>query len=515
MSKKEKKEVSKEEALSKDIASRETSAKDKKKSKDKPVKEVKQKKTRAEKKSVSLGFFVVSSVVLIVTVLVAAYIFFSDRIYGSYEERTLKTAVVKQGDIISGGLCREGYLKVTGEMRGRMSAAAEELDGRVIVVDASYRVKADTFGQIEGSYLVSENMIRIMMGTVKELYTKDTDHVRYVRQIIGNGMCVGAVIVTASTANIGNILTRSLTIRIVLFVFMFIVCVLFSGMVGSVATRGIKKITKRMETAKAGHLDDSMPVRGFTELRRLTVNYNDIIGKLMTIDSTRQEFVSNVSHELKTPITSMKVLADSLVSNEDADLPMYKEFMTDIVAEIDRESKIITDLLTLVKVENQNSKMNIEQVDINELIEVILKRVMPIADERGIEINYESFRDVIAEVDEVKLSLAFTNIIENAVKYNVDNGFVNVSLNADHKFFHVKVADSGVGIPEDEKDKVFERFYRVDKARSRDTGGTGLGLAITRNVITMHHGTIKLYSESGQGTTFTVKIPLKYSEEDI
>ena len=483
--------------------------------KEKPKKEVKQKKTRAERKSVSLGFFVVSSVVIIVTVLVATYIIFSDRIYGSYEKRTLKNSVVKQGDIISGELCSGGYLKVTGETRGRMSAASEELNGRVIVVDTSYKVKADTFGQIEGSYLVSENMIRIMTGAVKELYTEDEDHVRYVRQVTSDGVCVGAVIVTASTANIGNTLNRSLTIRIVLFVFMFIACVLFASMIGSVATRGIKKITKRMETAKAGHLDDSMPVRGFTELRRLTVNYNDIIGKLMTIDSTRQEFVSNVSHELKTPITSMKVLADSLVSNEEADLPMYKEFMTDIVAEIDRESKIITDLLTLVKVENQNAKMNIEQVDINGLIEVILKRVMPIADERGIEINYESFRDVVADADEVKLSLAFTNLIENAVKYNVDNGFVNVSLNADHKFFHVKVADSGVGIPEDEKDKVFERFYRVDKARSRDTGGTGLGLAITRNVITMHHGTIKLYSESGQGTTFTVKIPLKYSEDDI
>jgi signal transduction histidine kinase len=163
-----------------------------------------------------------------------------------------------------------------------------------------------------------------------------------------------------------------------------------------------------------------------------------------------------------------------------------------------------------VKTERQSAKLNIEETDINALIDVILKRVTPIANQRGIELIYESYREVSAEVDEVKLSLALANLIENAIKYNVDNGWVKVSLNADHKNFYIKVADGGVGIPDDCKDMVFERFYRVDKARSRDTGGTGLGLAIARNAILVHDGTIKLYSESGKGTTFTVKVPLKH-----
>ena len=125
--------------------------------------------------------------------------------------------------------------------------------------------------------------------------------------------------------------------------------------------------------------------------------------------------------------------------------------------------------------------------------------------------SYECYREVEADVDSVKLSLAISNLIENAVKYNVENGWIKCSLNTDHKFFYIKVADSGVGIPDDAKDKVFDRFYRVDKARSRDTGGTGLGLSITRSIINAHKGTIKLYSESGKGTTFTVKIPLEKS----
>ena len=271
-------------------------------------------------------------------------------------------------------------------------------------------------------------------------------------------------------------------------------------------------MNRHMEQAKEGGFDGQIPVQGFKEMRALTENYNDTMSKLSVLDSTRQEFVSNVSHELKTPITSMKVLAESLIQNEDADLQMYKEFMTDISEEIERESKIISDLLTLVKMDKKSAEMNIEEIDINNLLEIILKRVTPIANSRGIEITYESYREVKADADEVKLSLALTNIIENAVKYNVDNGWVKVTLNSDHKYFYVKVADSGVGIPDDCKEQVFERFYRVDKARSRDTGGTGLGLAITKNVILMHKGTIKLYSESGEGSTFTIKIPMKHME---
>ena len=206
----------------------------------------------------------------------------------------------------------------------------------------------------------------------------------------------------------------------------------------------------------------------------------------------------------------MKVLADSLLMQEDVPAEMYREFMTDIADEIDRENKIINDLLTLVRLDKQASDLNIETVNINELLELLLKRIRPIAEKRNIEIVFESMREVLAEIDEVKISLAFTNLIENAVKYNVDDGWVRVTLDADHKFFYVKVADSGVGIPKDCQDQVFERFYRVDKARSRETGGTGLGLAITRNAILMHKGAINLYSKPGEGTTFTVRIPLTY-----
>lgn len=206
----------------------------------------------------------------------------------------------------------------------------------------------------------------------------------------------------------------------------------------------------------------------------------------------------------------MKVLADSLVGQENVPVELYQEFMQDIAAEIDRESKIITDLLTLVKLDKKASNMNIELVNINELLDMILKRLHPIAAKRNIELILEGFRPVDAEIDETKLSLAISNLVENAIKYNKDEGWVRVSLNADHKYFYVTVTDSGLGIPEESIDHIFERFYRVDKSHSTEIEGTGLGLAITRSAIMMHHGAIRVKSQVGEGTTFSVRIPLTF-----
>ena len=155
-------------------------------------------------------------------------------------------------------------------------------------------------------------------------------------------------------------------------------------------------------------------------------------------------------------------------------------------------------LLTLVRMDKSaESQMNISQVHINHELEMILKRLRPIAKRSNVELILESIREVTADVDKVKLNLAVTNLVENAIKYNIDSGWVRVTLDADHKYFYVKVADSGIGIPE-------------DKARSREVGGTGLGLSITKNVIQMHHGVIDVESTPGEGTTFSMRIPLNY-----
>ena len=257
-------------------------------------------------------------------------------------------------------------------------------------------------------------------------------------------------------------------------------------------------------------MDGDLDIHDCTETENISNTFNIMLAKLRLIEESRQEFVANVSHELKTPLTSMKVLADSLLMQEGTPVELYQEFMQDIANEIDRENSVISDLLTLVKMDRKTTELNVVSTDINDFLEQILKRVRPIAEKADIEVVFESNRSVTAEIDSTKLSLAFTNLVENAIKYNRENGWVRVTLDADHKFFYVKVSDSGIGIPQESLDYIFERFYRVDKSHSREIGGTGLGLAITKSAIVAHRGAIKVQSTLDEGTTFTVRIPLRY-----
>ncbi len=389
---------------------------------------------------------------------------------------------------------------------------ASVLEGRIMILDKNFRIIKDTYGFDQNKYFISEDMIRMMRGDTLKSYETKKGYAEVMVPILEEGGkdCQGIVMAFISTEDIAM---TQLAIREksqTLYVIFAILAVSIAWGLSSLLTKPFKVFNEAIRHMADGHLDEKIPVEGYVEMQTMASVINDITAKIQAVEDSRQEFVSNVSHELKTPITSMKVLADSLLSQEGVPAELYREFLVDIAAEIERENKIINDLLALVKMDKKASALNITTVDINELLEMLLKRLRPLAAKRNIEIVFESFRPVSAEIDEVKFSLAFSNLVENAIKYNVDNGWIRVSLNADHKFFYVKIADSGVGIPEDCQDQIFERFYRVDKARSRETGGTGLGLSITRNAILMHKGAIKLYSKEGEGTTFTIRIPLNY-----
>ena len=289
-----------------------------------------------------------------------------------------------------------------------------------------------------------------------------------------------------------------------------IVAVILAFSAGFAMVRPFQRISRSIAAVTEGYDADYLHEHAYTETMLISDAFNKMLGRMKILDDSRNEFVSNVSHELKTPLTSMKVLADSLLIQEDVPAELYKEFMGDLSEEIERENKIINDLLSLVKMDKTANTLNIKSENMNVLIEKILKRLRPIAATRNIEVVFESFRPVTAEVDEVKLSLAISNLVENAIKYNKEAGWIHVSLNADHKNCYIEVADSGIGIPEEAVEHVFERFYRVDKSHSREIGGTGLGLSIARSAVVMHRGAIRVYSQAGAGTTFTVRIPLTY-----
>ena len=320
----------------------------------------------------------------------------------------------------------------------------------------------------------------------------------------------GVILVSASTDSIYAKLSefrRSSEI----WVSVIAICSLaFSILLSNWLVRPLKHMNQYIGDLAEGSLDGDLDIHDCTETENISNKFNIMLARLRLVEESRQEFVANVSHELKTPLTSMKVLADSLLMQGDAPVELYKEFMQDIANEIDRESSVISDLLTLVKMDRKSTELNVASTDINDFIEQILKRLRPIAEKANIELVFESNRSVTAEIDATKLSLAFSNLVENAIKYNRENGWVRVSLDADHKFFYVKVSDSGIGIPQESIDYIFERFYRVDKSHSREIGGTGLGLAITRSAVVAHRGAIKVQSTVDEGTTFIVRIPLRY-----
>ena len=328
---------------------------------------------------------------------------------------------------------------------------------------------------------------------------------------------IGAFIVSIPTIDI--IVARRNLSRAVLImeVVLILLITLVSLYASRLLVRPFGKVTAMMNSGGTDFLTDDISMPEYTETELLSEAYNQMRHRLQAQEESRQMFVSNVSHELKTPMTSMKVLSDSLIQQaEIGEVPneLYKEFMLDIGEEIDRENKIITDLLNLVRMDRNSPDIQIEETNINDLIGLILKRLRPIAAKRGIEIALESYKPIIAQVDQTKFTLAISNLVENGIKYNQENGWVHISLNTDNTYFFVKVQDSGIGIPEEDQGQIFERFYRVDKSHSREIGGTGLGLAITRQAVLMHHGAIRVYSREGEGTTFTVRIPLRYSEQD-
>ncbi|MCI5612827.1 MAG: cell wall metabolism sensor histidine kinase WalK [Agathobacter sp.] len=439
----------------------------------------------------------------------------------SYEARALQirqSEVLSQAKILSNQIATKDMEQIEADtaLLSQIDSLTSLYDGRVMLVNNALRIVLDTYNLDDGKTMISEEVIKSASGETKVVYDSNNRYIEMSIPVINPddelGNVRGVLIVSVSTDNIyltQNFLWQvGLSVEIIAAAVIIFVGVLLSGHL----VKPMKNISKSIESIQNGYGDTELSERTYTETALICEDFNQLISRMRVMDESRQEFVSNVSHELKTPLTSMKVLADSLNSMPDAPVELYQEFMEDITKEIERETSIINDLLSLVKMDKSAADLNISAVNINELLESIMKRLQPIADKQKVELVLESFRPVTAEVDEVKLSLAFTNLIENAIKYNKNDGegWVHVSLNADHQYFYLKVEDSGIGIPEESLEHIYERFYRVDKSHSREIGGTGLGLAITRNSILMHRGAIKAYSVMGEGTTFDVRIPLSY-----
>lgn len=465
--------------------------------------------------------------VIIFLVGIIPSIFMRVGILENYESRAVdvRTSDVQtQLRIIANHLITYNYLQdASSEVIGaELEQISNLYNGRVLIINGNLKVVKDTYAISEGKTIVSEEVIRCMKGINTVNYDAVNGFIEITIPIVetvsaqmateevpeGTEVVRGVMLTSVSTDSIVNTMEllnrKALIVEIIMIFCIFAIALILAQML----IRPFDRVSKAISEVKEGYTDDPVSVPDYLETEHIVDSFNSLLERMKALDDSRKEFVANVSHELKTPITSVKVLADSLLAQQDVPAELYHEFMVDIAAEIEREDKIINDLLALVKLDKSAAELNISVININDLTEIILKRLRPIARKNNIEVTLISKREIIAEVDEVKMSLILTNLVENAIKYNREQGTVDVTLDADHQFFTVEVTDTGIGIPAESINQIYERFYRVDKSHSREIGGTGLGLAITRSAVMLHRGSIKVESVEGEGTTFTVKIPL-------
>ena len=286
------------------------------------------------------------------------------------------------------------------------------------------------------------------------------------------------------------------------------------------ALKPLREFSETVEKVQAQNLTDcTIGENKITELDRLRSSYNKMLLRLSESFETQRQFTGNAAHELRTPLALIQAQLDlyHTTSHPECDAAT-QETIQMVTEQNERLTKLVRTLLDMSELQ---SVARNDKIELHSLIEEVLTDLEPLAQEKNVELiqKTQNLRDEKAENKTADLILTGSdiliyrmlyNLVENAIKYNKPGGWVHVTLNADHQYFYLKVEDSGIGIPEDSLEHIYERFYRVDKSHSREIGGTGLGLAITRNAVLMHRGAIKVFSTEGEGTIFNVRIPLNY-----
>jgi len=310
-------------------------------------------------------------------------------------------------------------------------------------------------------------------------------------------------------ALIQNLQQNTFYISIILEICVTIFAVFFSNSF----TRRLRKIMVSMRIIREGDYSHKVKMGGNDELTVLGNEFNDLVERLQVSEQKRRNFVSDASHELKTPLASIKLLSDSILQN-DMDSETVKEFVGDIGNEADRLNRMTQKLLSLTRIESQEDS-DCEIVYISPTVDRVVRMLTGIASESNISIETQIIQDSSILIIEDDLYQIIFNLVENGIKYNVPGGKLFVILDRQDDNAIVKVKDTGVGIPHDSVGHVFERFYRVDKARSRKSGGSGLGLSIVRNMVERNGGRISVESTVGEGSLFTLTFPVFDTEDEV
>ena len=386
---------------------------------------------------------------------------------------------------------------------------------RLVITDrygiAIYDSASDTQ---QGKYLLLPEIVQSLDGNdvFSWSYHDGTMQSRAATPIISYDTLIGCVYMMEYDAEQGVLMKTLQNNTFYISLFLEICVAVFAIFFSNSFTRRLRRIMVSMRIIREGDYSHKVKMGGNDELTVLGNEFNDLVARLQISEQKRRNFVSDASHELKTPLASIKLLADSILQN-DMDSETGKEFGGDIGNEADRLNRMTQKLLSLTRIETQEDS-DCEIVFMTPTVDRVIRMLSGIAKENDISIEKQIVEDCSILIIEDDLYQIIFNLVENGIKYNVPGGKLTVILERQDDNAVLRVKDTGVGIPEESIGHLFERFYRVDKARSRKSGGSGLGLSIVRNMVERNGGSIQVESVIGQGSMFTLIFPAFDMEEE-
>lgn len=385
---------------------------------------------------------------------------------------------------------------------------------RCLVLNAAYTVVCDTSEGIglKGKVYSRDIIKTALSGEQASSIDKNESKVNMLSVAVplkSGDRIIGAAYLVSSVENADKTIGY---IRTSLFIFSALISILVGMLslgMSYVVTSPVDEFIVVAKAISKGDFSVRAKVKGRTELAQMASTLNYMCDELESMEEKRRKFVSDASHELKTPLATIKLICDSIVSTDNPDPKMVQEFLADLSDEVDRLTRIVERLLALTKLDSGTSVPKFEAVDTIALLKAVVRKLTPTANSKNIvlytEFDDENIRPLMLDYD--KIWEAVYNITDNAIKYSPEGGFVKVSNENTASGIIIKIEDNGPGIPDSEKERIFERFYRLDDSRARDTGGTGLGLAIAKEAVTMHGGTIEIADADNSGSIFKIKIP--------
>ena len=445
-------------------------------------------------------------VVAIVLVLNTYPLLMAQNVVFSAKEASLKRQALAIGSAlaVSETLTEDGVtqaMELLDDMQGT----------RVLVTDESGLILYDssTLDKRTGNYAIIAEVVAALRGedVCRSEYRQGAFRTRVAVPAVYRGVTLGAVYLYEYDTEQAEVL---LSIQSNLRYISIIICVVAlaaSLILSKALTRNTARLLGGIRSVREGEYNHRIEVKGKDEMAQLAMEFNELTDRLQTIEEVRRRFVSDASHELKTPLASIRLLADSILQNSSVDMETVREFVSDIGEEADRLTRISQRLLALSRLDARLQRERVP-VDVGQVVEKVGHMLLPLAHSAQVELRYQLQPHCMVLATQDDLYQVAFNLMENAVKYNQPGGSVTVEVAREEYWITLTVQDTGVGIPEEDLLRVFDRFYRVDKARSREAGGTGLGLSIARDTARLHGGDIMAQrGPDGVGARFTARFP--------